>query len=159
MLFEIRRQRLIDDGADDTRDFRIAELRLRLAFELRIFHLHGNDGREAFADVRSGDGGLVLVFRNALDVVVDATRDGTLETRQMRAAFNRVDVVGVGVDGFVVAVVVLHGDFRFQIRFDGLEVDDVVQGVFIGVQMGDELLQTAEIVIDFFTRHIRPHVA
>ena len=77
----------------------------------------------------------------------------------MRAAFNRVDVVGVGVDGFVVAVVVLHGDFRFKIGFDGLEVDDVMEGVLIGVQMGDELLQTAEIVVDLFARHIRPHVA
>ena len=77
----------------------------------------------------------------------------------MRAAFNRVDVVGVGVDGFVVAVVVLHGDFRFEIGLDRLEVDDVMEGVFIGVQMGDELLQAAEIVINLFAWHICPHVA
>ena len=34
-----------------------------------------------------------------------------------------------------------------------------MEGVLVGVQMGDELLEAAEIVVDLFARHVRPHVS
>ena len=50
-----------------------------------------------------------------------------------------MDVVGEGVDHFVVAVVPLEGDLRFAVLPDAGDVNDVgVQGLFTAVEVADE---------------------
>ena len=51
VLLEERAQPVVDDALDDALDLGVAELGLRLAFELRLRNLHRDDRRHAFADV------------------------------------------------------------------------------------------------------------
>src|SRR5205823_4753362 len=51
ILFEELVEALVDVRPDHPLDPGVPELRLRLAFELRLAELHGNDGRQSFAHV------------------------------------------------------------------------------------------------------------
>src|SRR6185295_9749462 len=51
VLLEPRRELLVDERFDEPFDLAVAELGLGLTFELRLGHLHGDDAREALADV------------------------------------------------------------------------------------------------------------
>ena len=110
ILFEVFAQGVADDGGDDAFDFAVAELGFGLAFELRVRDAQREDGGEAFADiVAGGDQVAEQVF--LLAVVVQGAREGGAEAGDVRAAFDGVDVVDVGVDVFGVLAAILQGDF------------------------------------------------
>ena len=52
VLFEVRAQFVVDDGLDDALDLGVAELRLRLAFELRLRNLDADDARSGLRGCR-----------------------------------------------------------------------------------------------------------
>ncbi len=54
ILFEIGAERLVDRCFDDALHLAIAQLGFRLTFELRIAHLHADDGRQPFTHVVAG---------------------------------------------------------------------------------------------------------
>src|SRR5215468_4480785 len=88
-------QPLIDDRLDNTFNFAVAQLRLRLPFELRIRQFDTNHSDKAFADIVSRE----VLFNFFEEIVRDGitvqrSSEGRLEADHMRAAFVRVDVVG-----------------------------------------------------------------
>ena len=113
ILFEEARQLLVDDAFDDASDLTCPELRLRLSLELRLRNLDRNDRAESFAQILARDGRrIVLALPAALavgrDVSVQRARQCGSEADEMRAALDRVDVVGERVHRFVVGIVVLE---------------------------------------------------
>ena len=124
------REPLVDDGLDRALDLGVAELRLRLPFELRLAHLHRQHAGEAFADVVAGEREvrfLVGLLQEVplLGVGVDRARQRRLEAGEVRAAFVRVDVVDEGEDVLVVAVVVLQRELDADAVALGLDVHDL----------------------------------
>ncbi len=88
-------ERLVDRRFDDALHFAIAELGLRLTFELRIAYFHAHDRRQTFAHVVAAQGfGLFLEQIVGVRVAVDRARERGLEADEMRPAFFRIDVVG-----------------------------------------------------------------
>ena len=66
----------------------VAQLRLRLAFELRLRQFDGDDGGQAFADIFAGEGLVVILHQlGLLCVVVHRAGEGRLEADEVRAAF------------------------------------------------------------------------
>ena len=63
IFLEIAAESFVDHRADEAFDLAVAELRLRLPFELRLGHLHADDGDQAFAHV-------VAARANILDPVL-----------------------------------------------------------------------------------------
>ena len=63
VLFEVLTELVVDDRLDDALDLGVAELRLRLAFELRLRNLHADDAGQPFADVVAADAGVLEVLR------------------------------------------------------------------------------------------------
>ena len=106
----------------------VAELGLRLAFELRVGELDGHHCGQAFAHVVAGEV-LVLVLEDVLlaCVAVDQGGQRGAEAFLVGAAFGGGDGVGEGVHGFGVRGGPLHGDFRGDADFEvlGFEIDDV----------------------------------
>ena len=100
VLLEVLGQALGHGVLHQRTDLGVAQLRLRLALELRVVQLHGHDGRAALTRVVAGEVG-ILLFEDALraGVLVDGARDGLLEAVEVRAAFVRVDVVRKRHDG------------------------------------------------------------
>ncbi len=126
----------------------VAELRLRLSFELRVGELDGDDCCETFAHVLAVEI-VFLLLQQALGarVVVQRARQRSLEAGEVRAAFVRVDVVGEREDRLLIAVVPLHRDFDLALIGRALEVDDVLVGdVLRFVDVGDEVLDPAFVV-------------
>ena len=120
---------------------RVPELRLRLALELRVAELDGDDGAEALADVVAVEV-LLLLLEKPLVAGVAVQRSGQrrLEAREVRAALVRVDVVREGEDGLDVRGVPLHRHLDGALVALALEVDDVaVDGVLRLVHEGDEV--------------------
>ena len=79
---------------------------------------------------------------------VDGAGEGGLEAGKMRAAIDRVDVVGEGEDGFGVRVVVLHGDLHGHLIALGFHVNRlVVQDGFALVEVLDELRDAADVLV------------
>src|SRR5207302_3880062 len=88
-----------------------AEARLRLALELRLAELDADHRGEALANVVRGEVRVGLLQLAALPRVrVDRARERGPESRQVRAAVDRVDVVRERVDLLREAVVVLQRD-------------------------------------------------
>src|SRR5207244_10189994 len=93
-LVEKLAQRVVHDALDDALDLGVAELGLGLPLELRILHLDVQHGGETLADVIAREGELFLLEKAiALRPFVDGARERRAETREVRAAFVRVDVV------------------------------------------------------------------
>ena len=68
----------------------------------------------------------------------------------MRAAFNRIDVIGEGEDGFIERVGILHRNFNDDIVFFALKIDHIrVHWRFVAVQMLDKFQYAAVILEDF----------
>jgi hypothetical protein len=109
MLLEVRREHVADDRLDDALRLAVAELVLRLPFELRLGHLQRQDGGQALAEVVAR-GQLLAVLHDLLllGVVVQRARQRRLEPGQVRAPALRVDVVDEGEDDFLVRIRVLQ---------------------------------------------------
>ena len=140
VLLEERAQLVVDDRLDDALDLGVAELGLRLPFELRPRNLDADDGRQPFADVVAADAFLQILREVVLPgVEIDRARQRRAEAREVRAALVRVDVVGEGVDRFRVAVVPLQRDLGVDAVAIALHVDRLlVDGGLVLVQVLDE---------------------
>ena len=154
VLLEERHQLLADDARDDTVHLAVAELRLRLALELRLWHLDAHDDRQAFAHVVAGEL-LLLLDELVVDaVLVDRRRERAAEAREMGAAFDRVDVVAVGLLDRRIGVDVLHRDLghdrvravKALARLLPLEVDHRRDGRLVRVEVADERVDAALVV-------------
>ena len=126
VLLDVRLERFAPDLLDDAVDFAVAELGLGLTLELRLGHLHADDGRQAFAEVVAA--GLVVGPEQVGLARIGRERLGecTLEAADVRSAFDRADVVGVALQDLVVAVVELGRDLHGHVLLDALDVDHVV---------------------------------
>jgi hypothetical protein len=130
---------------DEAGDRRVAELRLRLALELRVRELHRDDGCEALANVLALEVVLLLLQQPfVLGVLVQRARERRTEALQVGAALVGVDVVRERVDGVDVGGVPLHRHLDVAVLALTLEEDDVlVDGVLRVVDVGDEVADPA----------------
>src|SRR5581483_9170202 len=86
VFLEELRELFVDGLLDEAADPRIAELRLRLALELGLAQLDGDDGRETFAHVLAVEVLLLLLQQVELArVAVECPRQRGLEPREVRA--------------------------------------------------------------------------
>ena len=127
---------------------RVAQLGLGLALELRLGHLHRDDGREAFAEVFAGNLYLSLLdllrnLRVLVGVCLQRARQGHAKTCQMGTTLDGVDIVDVGVDVLRVVGIVHNGHLDGYALLLGLQIDDVVDQVgAVAVDVAHELLQS-----------------
>ena len=131
----------------------VAEFGLGLAFELRLGHLHGDDGGESLAEVVAGnlDLGLFQLVEQlvVVGVFLEGAGERLAEAREVRAALYRVDVVDVGVDVLGEGVVVLHGDLHGHALLLALNVDGLRRDLGAAlVEVHDEVAQTVLGVVD-----------
>ena len=131
----------VDDLLDEPRDSRVAELRLRLPFELRVPELDGDDGREPLARVFALEVVVLLLQEPFLTrVLVERPGERRTEALQVRPALGRVDVVREREHGLDVRAVPLHRDLDGPLVALALEVHDVlVHRVLRLVDVGDEV--------------------
>ena len=88
------------------------ELVLRLRGELRIRHLHGDDGGQALAAIVAGERNLFLLRQaGGFRIAVHLTGERRAEARKVRAAIPLRDVVGEAEHVLVVRVVPPQGHF------------------------------------------------
>src|SRR3954470_7635237 len=85
VLLEELRELLIDDRGDEALHARVAELRLRLALELRVGELGRDDRSQALADVLPGEVVVLLLQLTLLTrVAVERPRERRAEARHVR---------------------------------------------------------------------------
>src|SRR5215831_18276542 len=148
ILLEKRSELLVQNRLDNAFDFRVAELRLRLTFELRARNLDADDGGQTFPDVVSCDAFLQVLGQRVLRRIgVDRARQRRTESGEMRAAFVRVDVVRERIDDLRIAVIPLQRDLGVDAVFLAAHVNGfLVDGILRLVQMFDERDNTALVV-------------
>jgi hypothetical protein len=124
---------LVHGGLDERTDLGVAELRLRLALELRIAELDRHDRRQALAHVLT-DERVVLLFEDALAARVrsDDARERATETFFVHTALVRVDVVREREDRLVERGRPLHRDLELVLVGLGLEVHDALRDRLAG---------------------------
>src|SRR5207247_8982474 len=97
----------------------------RLSLELRLLDLHADDRGETLAHVVGCEVRVRLLQLSALSAVrVDRACEGVAETREVRAAVDRVDVVSERVDLLGEAVVVLKRYLEYRVVLVPLVVVD-----------------------------------
>ena len=135
----------VDGLLDEALHPRVAELGLRLPFELRLAQLHRDDRGEPLADVLALEVVLLLLEQALVArVAVQRGRERCLEAGQVRAALVRVDVVREREHGLDVGRVPLHGDLDGAVVLLALEVDHVlVDGILCAVDVRDEVTDAA----------------
>src|SRR5437763_271696 len=133
-------QPVVHDALHERADLGVAELRLRLAFELRLAELHAYDRDDALPDVFALEV-LVFLFQVALlaRVPVDDVRERLLEAFLVHPAFVGVNRVREGVQRVVVGRVPLDRDVGLPAFFARFDVDDLVEGLTPGVERLDEV--------------------
>src|SRR5205085_202925 len=83
-----------------------------------------------------------------LRLLVQRARQRTAEAGEVRAALDRVDVVGEGEDRLLVGVVPLHRDLDLALVAVALEVDEpLVDRLLRLVDVGDEIADAALVVV------------
>ena len=155
VLLEPLGERGVRGRLDEAAHRRVAELRLRLALELRVLELDRDDRDEALVRVVLPERLVLLLDQpRRARVGVDRARERGAEAREVRAALVRVDVVRERVDGRLVAVVPLHRDLDRAVLGLALEGDlrlvrgravlvdvaHVVGEAVLGVELGDAVL-------------------
>ncbi len=134
---------------DRTFHFGRDQLVFGLAGEFGIRHRHGNHRGEAFTGVITGRIGLFLLEQPFLfHIAVQSTGESRAETRQVSTTIPLGDVIGKAEQVFLVGIVPLHGHFHSDAIFFPveLEVEHLVQGRLVLVQVADEGTQTAVIL-------------
>ena len=128
--------------------WRVAQLGLRLALELRLGELHRDHGGQALADVLAREVRVLLLQEPLLAAVgVDRAGERRAEAGEVRAALVRVDVVREGEDGLLIRGVPLHRDLDRPVVGVVLEVDGLaVERVLVLVQVVDEVDDPALVV-------------
>ncbi len=145
-LFKIGAQTLANDRFDDAAHFTVAKLGFGLAFELRLSHLDAQYGGQTFAHIVAGELNSVLFFNQIIFSGVGVDRFGQcrLKADEMRAAFDGMDVVDISKNIFVVAIIVLQGNFDRHALAFALEVDRLVHDrLACFVKILDELRDAA----------------
>ena len=123
----------------------VAQFGLGLPLELRLGDLHRNDGRKPLAEVVAADVELQLgEHPRIVGVLFERTRQRPAEAREVRTAFDRIDVVDIRMDVLRERIVVLHGHFHRHAVLFGIEIDDRFDDRLAarGVEILHELLQT-----------------
>ena len=133
ILLEERAEALVDQRLHDALHFRVAQLGLGLALELRLRDLDRDDRGEPFLGVVAAEF-YVLEHAVPLRVGVDAPRQRPLESREMGASFPRVDVVREREDVLLVGIVVLEGELHLYLPALLLVADDVMQRQLVLVE-------------------------
>src|SRR5438270_3312320 len=133
-------QPVVHDTLDERADLGVPELRLRLAFELRLAELHAYDRDDALPDVFALEV-LVFLFQVALlaRVPVDDVRERLLEAFLVHPAFVGVDRVREGVQRVVVGRVPLDRDVGLPALLARRDTDDLVERLSAGVERLDEV--------------------
>src|SRR5439155_9767701 len=148
VLFEELRELRVHSRLDEALHPRVAELRLRLALELRHLELDRHDRGKTLADVLALE--VLLLLLEQLELARNAVeRPGQrgVEAGEVRAALVRVDVVGEGVDRVLVRRVPLHRDLDRALLALALEVGDPLVNRILGrVDVRDEVPDPALIV-------------
>src|SRR5215218_7640314 len=131
MLLQELGQVTVGRALDEALDLRVPQLGLGLPLELRFLQLDRDDRGQSFPDIVAGKTLLFLLEEALLTGVGgDRARQRRPETREVRSAFVRVDVVGEREDGVLEAAVPLHRDLYFARVLLALEVEDgLVDGV------------------------------
>ncbi len=154
VLLEKLRELRVDARLDESLHPRVAELRLRLTFELRILQLHRHDRGKPFAHVLALEIVLFLLEQThvARDLVQRA-REGRVESREVRATLVCVDVVRERVDRLLIRRVPLHRNLDLALLVLGFEIGNaLVDRVLRGVHMGDEVSDPTLVVeLDFLS--------
>ena len=139
VFFQVLGQRIAHGRVDDAFHLAVAQLGLRLAFELRVRDADGDDGRQPFAEIVAG-GRQVLEQVFLLAVVVQRPRQRGAKSGDVRAAFDGADVVHVRVHVLRVLGRVLHGHLEAcPFDFAGKEHHVPVQRIAGPVQVLDVL--------------------
>src|SRR6266404_1890509 len=150
VLFQETGKARVDGGLDETLDARIAELRLRLAIELRVAQLDREDRGETLADVLAVEALLLLQELQLGGLGIQRTSQRAAEPGQVGTALDRVDVVGECEDRLLVGGVPLHRHLDTALKGSraliglALEVDDVLVDRVLGlVDVRDEVADPA----------------
>src|SRR5690606_28028454 len=87
-----------------------------------------------------------------VDIAVQNAGKGGPEAREVGAAVTLGDVVGIGVDAFLVAIIPLQRNLYGDAILHSLcvEVEDLVHRRFIGVQIGHKGLQASVVLEELF---------
>ena len=143
---------LIDCALDKALDFRVTELGLGLAFELRIAHLDGNNSSKALTAIITGE--VAILFLEKLVLLGVAIHQGgqrRTEAFLVGTTFMGIDGVGESVDGLLVALVPLQCDFNLVVlTFDVETNDGGVNGRLVAVEELNVVLQAIRVVVDDF---------
>ena len=148
ILLEKLGEALVHGLLDEATHPRVAELRLRLALELRVAELDRDDGGEALADILAFEV-VLLLLQEALVARVLVQRPGErgLEAREMGTTLGRVDVVGEREHGLDVGAVPLHRDLDGAVLHLALEKNDPLVDRLLGrVHVRDEVPDPALVV-------------
>ena len=101
ILFEILVERRAHGLRHSRHHLAVAQLGLGLPFELRLSHFDRNDSRQAFAEVGRVEVELEFGEQAVLvGVALERRGQAAAETAQVRTAFDRIDIVDVGMDVF-----------------------------------------------------------
>src|SRR5438552_4232615 len=141
---------LVRDGLDDSFDLGVPEFHLRLPLELRFGDLEAEDRRQSLAGVVALEAFALFQILVVLRVLDEGPRKPGLESDEMGAAFDRVDVVHESEDRLIVAVVVLHRDFDerslgFLRESDRIRVERVLRPVDPFDVLGDASLKLEDV--------------
>ena len=151
VLLEPLAELVVDDLLHEGLHLGVAELGLGLALELRLGHLHADDGGEALADVVAAEVRVLLLEDVPLaGELVHQRGERRAEALLVRAALGGVDRVGERVDRLGVGVVPLHRDLGAHPLVVGLalDVDDGrVRDALAGVDVLDEVGDAALVVV------------
>ena len=148
ILAQIGGELVVYQTVHNTAHFAVAQLRLGLPLELRLYQLHADDRRDAFPHVLALQIRVRRLQKTELTAIfVDGAGQGGGEARQMGAALGRVDVVGKGVDIFLIRIVVLERHLHGGALDDSLDVNGLFEKDFLVlVQVLDEFDNAAFIV-------------
>ena len=144
VLLQKLRQAVEHNGVDERAHLGVAELGLRLALELGVRELDGDDRRKALAAVLAGDAVALLEDAGLLAVGIERAGKCGLEAGLVHAALRRVDVVGERHDDLVIAVVILQRDLAHGVAALAGHIDGLgVQGRLVFVDEVDKFADAA----------------
>src|SRR5215469_9733022 len=144
VFFQVLPQLFVDHGNDDAFDFGVAQLGLGLTLELRLADLHADDRGQSLTRIIAFQP-QILVLDQVVFSGVGVNRAGQrrTQTRNMRPAFDRVDIVGVAEDAFMNRVGPLQGAIDVDPVAHRMEVDHVMQRFAALVEDLDEFADSA----------------
>src|SRR5262245_45155260 len=126
MLAEVAAESLVHERFNDSLHFAVAELRLRLPFELRFGNLNADHRGQAFANIFTLKIFFVFFKQAAVkSVIIDRPGQRGTKSDEVRAAFGRVDIVGESENILDIAVVPLQGDFHADAIFLAFKINDL----------------------------------